>query len=441
MAVSGEDWLQAQYSVLGAALLGEKTAVRVISETEERDYGGACRTVYNVMRRLFLAGKPLDPVSIGAALGGEYRGFLAKLMELSPTAANVDHHIQLCREQSRVLAVRELAQQFGQAETTEEVRGLLEQANGLMVSRQTRKAVTMSDALHSFMERHSRTITYLSWPIREFNDHLFSEPGDFIIIGAEPSVGKTAFALQCAWHWAGSKKVGFFTFETSAEKLFDRKMASVAELHMQSIKRNDISSTQWERICAATEEITSRKLELVPAAGMNTADIRSRILEGGYEIIVIDYLQLISARGASRYEQVTGISIDLHNMAQSLGVTIVALSQLSRSDDDRVPKNSDLRESGQLEQDADVVIMLKLEKQSQPVGPRKVVVTKNKEGQLFGMLLQFDGRHQTFSKAQQTSDVVSRMSADGKKARQRNRETAQVSLQPERLPDDYNVPF
>ena len=441
MAVTGEDWLQAQYSVLGAALLGEKTAVRVISETEERDYGGACRTVYNVMRRLFLAGKPLDPVSIGAALGADYRGFLVKLMELSPTAANVDYHIQLCREQARVIALREMAPQFIQAETTEDVRRLLEQANGLMVSRQTRKAVNMTDALHSFMERHSRTITYLSWPIREFNDHLFSEPGDFIIIGAEPSVGKTAFALQCAWHWAREKKVGFFTFETSAEKLFDRKMASFAELHMQSIKRNDINDAQWERICQNTEEITSRHLELVPAAGMNTADIRSRILEGGYEIIVIDYLQLISARGTSRYEQVTSISIDLHNMAQSLGVTIVALSQLSRSDDDRMPRNSDLRESGQLEQDADIVIMLKLEKQSQPRGPRKVVVTKNKEGELFGILLDFDGRHQTFSKAQQTSDVMSKMSADGKKARQKNREEVRLSSQMQILPDDYKVPF
>lgn len=441
MAMTGEDWLQAQYSVLGAALLGEKTAVRVLSETEERDYSGTCLTVYKAMHRLFRQGKPLDPVSIGAALGGEYRGFLAELMEISPTAANVDYHIQLCREQARVLAIRELADQLRTAETTDDLRGLLEQANGLMVTRQTRKAVNMTDALHSFMERHSKQITYLSWPIREFNDHLFSEPGDFIIIGAEPSVGKTAFALQCAWHWAGEKKVGFFTFETSAEKLFDRKMASIAELHMQSIKRNDISNAQWDRICRNTEEITSRHLELVPAAGMTTADIRSRILEGGYEIIIIDYLQLISARGASRYEQVTGISIDLHNMAQSLGVTIVALSQLSRSDDDRMPRNSDLRESGQLEQDADIVIMLKLDKQSQPRGPRKAVVTKNKEGELFGILLDFDGRHQTFSKARQTGDVVGKLSADGKKARQRNREAAQATGQMAILPDDYNVPF
>ena len=439
MAVTSEDWLQAQYSVLGAALLDEKIAVRVLSETEERDYGGVCRTVYNAMHRLFRQGKPLDPVSVSAVLGSEYRPLLAQLMDLSPTAANVDYHIRLCREQARVLAIRDLAQQLGTAETTEDVRSVLEQANAMMVSRQTRKAVNMHDAMASFLERHTRQITYLTWPIREFNDHLFSEPGDFIIVGAEPSVGKTAFALQCAWHWAGEKKVGFFTFETSAEKLFDRKMSSMAELSMQSIKRNDISRDQWDRICMATEEVTSRKLELVPAAGMNTADIRSRILESGYEIVVIDYLQLISSRGSSRYEQVTGISIDLHSMAQSLGVTIVALSQLSRSDDDRVPKNSDLRESGQLEQDADIVIMLKLEKQTQPRGPRKVVITKNKEGELFGMLLDFDGRHQMFRKQDQSYSAIGAM----------NRKKPQKTpvLQPEeaapfaQLPMDCPVPF
>lgn len=441
MRLSSEDWLQAQYSVLGAALIDEKVAVRVLTETEERDYNGAGRTVFNAMRTLFLKGKPLDPVSVVSILGTEYRSFVVQLMEVTPTSANIDHHIRLCREQARVLIVRELGHQLTQADTPDQVRQILEQANGAMVSKQTRKPISMAEALGSFMERHSKQATYLTWPIREFNEHLYSEPGDFIIFGAEPSVGKTAFALQCAWHWAQDQKVGFFSFETSAAKLFDRKMASIAGLHMQAIKNNSLMAEDWDRLCASTEEITSRKLELVPASGMNTADIKAKILENGYQIVIVDYLQLIAAKGSNRYEQVTNISIDLHNMAQSLGVTIVALSQLSRSEDERTPKNSDLRESGQLEQDADIIIMLKLEKQTEPAGNRKVFITKNKEGELFMSLLSFDGSHQTFAKAQQTGNVVGKLSADGKKVRQKNHAAAQMPQQMTMLPDNLPVPF
>ena len=441
MRITSQEWLQAQHSVLGAALIDEKAAVRILSETEERDYNGPCRTVFNAMRTLFLQGKPLDPVSVGAALGPDYRSFLVQLMEMSPTAANVDYHIQLCREQSRVLAIRDLAQQLVQADTKDSVQQLLEQANGMMISRQTLKPVTMADALKSFMDRPGKKMRYLSWPFPGFNDYLRVKPGRFVIFGAEPSVGKTAFSLQCAWHWAKEYKVGFFSLETDPDTLFDRLIAHVAQVSMRTIQENRLSDEEWTRVCQATQDITSRKLELIPAAGMNTADIRAKILEGGYQLVVIDYLQLLSASGPSRYEKVTSISIDLHTMAQSLGVTVVALSQLSRSDDDHTPRNSDLRESGQLEQDGDVIIMLKLEKQSEPSGPRKIFVTKNKEGELFMSVLSFDGKHQTFAKVQQTGEIISKFVNDGKKARRQNKQAAQDSGQLTLLPDSTPVSF
>ena len=441
MRITNQEWLQAQHSVLGAALIDEKAAVRILSETEERDYNGPCRTVFNAMRTLFLQGKPLDPVSVGAALGPDYRSFLVQLMEISPTSANVDYHIQLCREQSRVLAIRDLAQQLAQADTKDSVQRLLEQANGMMVSRQALKPVTMADALKSFMDRPGKKMQYLSWPFPGFNDYLRVKPGRFVIFGAEPSVGKTAFSLQCAWHWAKEYKVGFFSLETDPDTLFDRLIAHVAQVSMRTIQENRLSDEEWTRVCQATQDITSRKLELIPAAGMNTADIRAKILEGGYQLVVIDYLQLLSASGPSRYEKVTSISIDLHTMAQSLGVTVVALSQLSRSDDDHTPRNSDLRESGQLEQDGDVIIMLKLEKQSEPSGPRKIFVTKNKEGELFMSVLSFDGKHQTFAKVQRTGETISKFVNDGKKARRQNKQAAQDSGQLTLLPDSTPVPF
>ena len=442
MRLTSQDWLQAQSSVLGAALLDEKAAIRVLSETEERDYGGPCRTVFNAMHKLFQDGRPLDPVSVNAELGGNYSDFLVKLMEAVPSGADVAYHIQLCRDQSRVLAIQDLAQELTQADTMESVRQLVEQANSLMVSRQALQPVTMSDALKSFMERPGKKVRYLNWPFAGFNDFLRVKPGRFLIFGAEPSVGKTAFSLQCAWHWAREYKVGFFSLETDPETLFDRLIAHVAQVDMPAIQENRLTEEEWTRVCQATQDITSRKLELISAAGMTTSDVRAKIIEGGYQIVVIDYLQILAAAGSSRYEKVTDISIALHTMAQQLKVTIVALSQLSRSDDDHTPKNSDLRESGQLEQDGDVIIMLKLKSQAEPGGIRRLVVTKNKEGELFESYLTFDGKHQTFSKASKTGDVVSKYTYEGKKAQRNNRkQTPEPDQQLSLLPDNTPVPF
>lgn len=439
MRITSQDWLQAQNSVLGAALIDEKTAVRILSETEESDYSGACKTVFSAMQTLFSQGKPLDPVTVGAFLGADYRGFLVQLMEVSPSAANVEHHIHLCREQAKVLSVQEIAHQMTQAETSDQVRQLLEQANSCMVSKQRWKSATMSDALRAFMDGYGQKPDFLKWPFPGFNDHMRIKPGRFVIVGAEPSVGKTAFSIQCAWHWAKSKKVGFFSLETDKETLTERLISHLLSIPLKKLQERNLSDEEWDKVCLAAEEITSSQLEFVQASGMTSADVRAKILEGGYQIVVIDYLQLMRARGGSRYEQVTNISLDLHTLAQSMGVTVVALSQLSRSTDEHTPKNSDLRESGQLEQDADVILMMKLEKQSEPAGPRKVFVTKNKEGELFMSLLAFDGKYQTFSKLRNSASL-------GQMARKKPQKTPVLNDAPPLdqltvLPDDLEVPF
>lgn len=443
MSVTSEDWLQAQHSVLGAALLDVRIAARVITETEERDYSGACRTVYTAMHGLYAKGIAVDPVSVKNVLGAGYTDFLMQLMEITVTTANADYHMELVREQSRVLSIRDIGQQLAGADTTDAVRELLGEANGLMVDKQAQKAATMMDCFTAFMERPAGKVRYLPWPIRPFSEQLRVKPGRFVLIGAEPSVGKTAFGLQCAYLWAREKKVGFFSLETDEETLFYRLLSSVVGIPLDRIQDNDLTQQDAERICQASQEILSRRLEFVPAAGLTTTDIHAKIVASQYDIILIDYIQLIPAKGRSRYEIVTNVSIELHQLAQRLKVTIVALAQLSRSEDDHTPRNSDLRESGQLEQDADIIIMMKLAKQSDPAGPRHAYVTKNKEGELFMTPLAFDGKHQTFSRLQQTGEVVERYVNDGKKARRLNKQAAQAAQmeQMEMLPDNIPVPF
>lgn len=440
MSVMTDDYLQAQYSVLGSILIEPDIFPKVLQATRKEDFTGPCQTAYTAMCGLFQDGKPVDVVSVSAALGPEYRKFLMELMEITPSAANIEHYISLCREQAKVFAVRDIARRLAVQETSDEIRSLLDQANALMVDKATLRITTMEMAMRSFMERHTGETNYLSWPIRELDDRLYAEPGDFILVGGYPSTGKSAWALQCGWHWAKDVRVGFFSLETSSEKLFDRQMSAVSNLTMDQIKRNDISQEAWDQVCGMTQHIVSRNLELVPAAGMTPAEIRSVTAMRRYAIIIIDYVQLLSSAGINRTEQVTNISLALHRMAQDMGVTIFALSQLKRKGADDTPESSDLRESGQLEQDADIIMMLKLEDKDKPGGNREMFITKNKEGTCPKIILAFDGKHQTFSKAKSTGDVVGKYSNDGKKAKRKN--SHQANEQFSYLPDfDPELPF
>lgn len=431
-------FLDAQYSVLGSVLISPEIVPKVIRETSEEDYTGPCLTVYKAVKALFLAGTPVDPVSLVAKLGDEYRKFLVELMEVTPTAANIDSYLALARANARTAALRELGRQMTEEPDLERLRDLLAKANGLTVDRPGLKIVTMDDALKSFFDRKSRETVYLTWPVKELNDRIYAEPGDFIVLGGRPSTGKSAWALQCAWHWAGRYKVGFFSLETSSEKLFDRQMAALSGIPMAAIKRSQIGDDDWARVACLTQEVTSRKLEIVPAAGMSAADIRAVTMMQGYEIIVVDYLQLIAARGDNRTNQVTDISIALHTMAQSLRVTVVALSQLSRQDPSKgkgAPELSSLRESGQIEQDADVVMLLSMAKDGDD---RELWIRKNKEGTCPQIRLAFDGDHQTFSKA---SGGGSTQFARKKPQKTPVLAESQPIEQMTILPDDTEVPF
>ena len=444
MSVTNQSWLDAQYSVLGSALIEPKVVPRVMAEVREADFSGPCLTVYQAMAEVFNSGFPVDPVSVAAKLGGEYHSFLKQLMEITPTAANVESYIAICREQARVLQCREIGRQLVECESSQSVRKLLEEASGLISSAQGKQTVNMTESLRRFFEKPEKPVKHLSWPIPELDNELHVGPGKFVVFGAEPSVGKTAFALQCAWHWSARRKVGFFSFETDPETLFDRLISGLVGIPMDSIMTGHISKREWDRVCQATQTITSRKLELISAAGMTSSDIRAKILEAGYEIVIVDYLQIVSSRGSSRYEQVTNISVDLHTMAQSLGVTVLALAQLSRTEEERAPRNSDLRESGQIEQDADVIMMLQLEKRARPAGPRKLYITKNKEGRLSQILLTFDGKYQRFAKGGALDSAVAE-AADMKKKFKAPKgapvQNGPIPGQFEMLPPDTDVPF
>jgi replicative DNA helicase len=437
MVVTMESWLEAQQAVIGSALIDSKVVPAIISGTTEDDYTGHCRTVFLAIKSIFASGAPVDPVVVKDRLGDAYTGFLMQLMEITPTAANIDVYISLCRDRGRLLRLRELGQQMQEADSLDAAASLVEQANRVMVQRTTTQVVTMESALRSFYDRHDGAVSYLSWPIKELNGKLYAESGDFIILGGYPSDGKSAFAIQTACHMAKSKRVGFFSLETNPNKLFDRMIAHVAGIPMESMKTNTMTQGQWDDAAKASEHILSLQLEYVPASGYSVSDIRAMSIANRYDVIFVDYLQLVQGSGRDRYSVVTEVSIGLHQMAQSTGITVIALAQLSRPEKKKdtatpPPQLSDLRESGQIEQDADIVFMLYRPKFEQE--DRILLVRKNKEGELGSIALDFDGQRQTFSR-KKTNPYA------GMPRKPKPTVVLGCPQQVIDLPDDFPVPF
>lgn len=422
-----EGWLSAQTSVLGSVLLdAQRWAGEVISRTAPEDYSLTYRPIYEVIRRKFQAGETIDPVTVRHELEGEAGPMLMEIMAVTPTAANCAEYIDLMLERSRISKLRGLAQELLAAPTLTEAQALLDQANALACRREKVRVVTMDDALRAFYDRQQREpVQYLPWGIRQLDERLYVESGDFVVLGGYPSDGKTALALAMAWRQAEGRRVGFFSLETRDEKLFDRLIPTLTQVDFGRVKRRQLNDEDWELLARRSSSITGSHLELIPATGMTTTDIQAVAQSRRYEVIYIDYLQLIRPTDPRRssFDQVTQISMDLHTLAQRSGITVVALSQLSRPEKpgkgtaQKAPGMHSLRQSGQIEQDADVILFIYREEPNLPNSKRVLKVAKNKEGESGGLILmKFDGTTQTFRpdrndpgewRAKQESDQIS----------------------------------
>ena len=196
-------------------------------------------------------------------------------------------------------------------------------------------------------------------------------------------------------------RVGFYSLETSKGKVMDRLLCHYAKVPMSEIKGGALSQDAWSRIGEAASSMSQYyKLDVIEAAGMSVDDIFHEAIARRHEIIYIDYLQIIRGDGKTRYDQVTNISVRLHQLAQKNRIMVVALSQLSRDSAGKAneePDMSDLRESGQIEQDADAILMIYCQKKGATEGPRTVKIAKNKEGELAYLDMSWDGALQTLT--------------------------------------------
>ncbi len=384
--------LEAEESVLGACFLS-KYALQKANEnlTPDSFYNEKNGKIFSTMTALMEENTPIDLTTVTSYLknkneltevgGVEY---LTEVINFVPTASNVDYYIKTVEESAILRHLIETATEIASEgyRTDETVNEILDNSEKKILSivknRKSSEFRTIKDVLaktQSDLERLSESkeeITGLATGWYDF-DKLTTglHPNEFIIIAARPAMGKTAFALNLATHVAMSqdKSVALFNLEMSAEQLAMRILSSLGQLEGFKLRTGSLMNNDWKRINEAISQLSTTNLMMDDTPGITIGEIRAKCRrlassEKGLALVVIDYLQLISGGknyGANRQQEVSDISRSLKTLAMELNVPVIALSQLSRSvegREDKRPIMSDIRESGSIEQDADIVAFL-----------------------------------------------------------------------------------
>lgn len=452
--------LEAEQAVVGSLLVagskGDMETIRgLLSLVQEEDLlNQVDKAIFQAARTLFRSGGAVDPFTIRDRIGGEYSDYLVQLMDITPTTANWPEWAQVAHEQAAVQRARALAEPLSLAVTLEDCRPVSAQLGQLLSDGRRLNTWNVSQLLDSFFESQDPEAPkpeYATFGLQVLDEGSYIEPGDVVIIGGYPSDGKTALSLQMAWHMAKKYRVGFFSLETDRRKLRDRLIAHAAGLDLADIKRRALDDAAWEGLAKQQADFARRDLTLVEAAGMSAADIETASRAYGFQVIFVDYIQLVApekSSGGTRSEQMAAVSRALHIFAQKSGTLVVELAQLTRQERKsgkdgkevrRDPTMHDLKESGQLEQDADMILLL-FRPGPKDKGPddqelneeshRLLKIAKNKEGRWGDWVLYFDGGRQTFSVVTDRMGVMRKFQAEGRKAQARNkRDPNQVKIE------------
>ncbi|SEM82728.1 replicative DNA helicase [Lihuaxuella thermophila] len=380
---------EAEQAVLGAILLEPSVLISVNERLKAEDfYRQAHQRLFQVINDLAEKGEPVDLVTLTSELQDrklleEVGGvpYLTELASVVPTAANVDYYAKIVEEKAILRRLIRTATQIAAAGYTggEEVTQVLNEAEKRILEISQRRIrggfIPIRDVLIESYEQ----IEALHFNKSGINgipsgfvdlDRMTSgfKGSDLIILAARPSMGKTAFALNVAQNVAvrAGKTVAIFNLEMSAAQMVMRMLAAEGNIDAQAFRTGNLNEEDWEKLTMAISTLSEAPIFIDDTPGVTVYDIRAKLrrlqAEHGLGLVVIDYLQLISGRGGeSRQQEISEISRSLKLMARELDVPVIALSQLSRAVEqrqDKRPMLSDLRESGSIEQDADLVAFL-----------------------------------------------------------------------------------
>ncbi|MBX5435800.1 MAG: replicative DNA helicase [Alicyclobacillaceae bacterium] len=410
--------IEAEQAVLGGMLISADAAAEAAEWLEPDDfYSSAHQLIFQAMVELYEQGRPIDVVTTTAALqereGALERAggvdYLVKLAEAMPTALHTEHYAAIVREKAllrRIIAVaNEIAADcFRQDRSAGDVladaeRKILE----LSEHRKARDFVHISEVLGSTFERIEQLygsdghITGVPTGYSEL-DRMTSglQKSDLIIVAARPSVGKTAFALNIAQNVAvrAGLPVAIFSLEMSRDQLVQRMLCAEGYIDGHKLRTGALDDDDWPKLSMAVSALGNAPIYIDDTPGITVSEMRSKLRRlksrAGLAFVVIDYLQLIHGRRSAnenRQQEISEISRMLKQLARELDVPVLALAQLSRSVEqrqDKRPMLSDIRESGSIEQDADIVAFLYREDYYNPETERKniveVLIAKQRNG-------------------------------------------------------------
>lgn len=396
-----------EQAVLGSMLIdagGTATALAVAGLSVDDFALETDRALFGAFRAKYLAGEVADPVTVLAAVAPGDKTmvkYLGQLMEVTPTAANVAEYIRLTREASMRRQLRSISEELSGVKAPQDALPLLSRGMDLLSQNSAEREADIGKLMQDFWADLNRKPQYLSWGFPFLDKLLFVERGDFVVLGGRPSDGKTALALHMAYAQAASLNVGFFSLETSLPKLAVRLLSPAAGVPLEHIKKRSLRQDEYTLMASAANEIAKRRLTFIEASNWTVDQIAARTLARRFDVIYVDYLQIVesSVRRLDRTPEVADISRALANLARRHKVAVVALSQLSRPAQKTKrtsPVLADLRESGQIEQDADVAMFIWRQTEASSKSKRYLTLAKNKEGQMGDWELVFRGETQKF---------------------------------------------
>ncbi len=408
---------EAEQSVIGSMMLNPDAILAAMDTLQAEDfYNRSYGVLFETMVELYSAGKAVDPVILQSELRKKdvppelgNMEYIADLVGSVPTSANISYYAEIVKDKSILRSLLKITEDISARcySDREETSGLMEEAEKKIFQlAQTGSLKEHQDIRQIMMEVLHRTNSAaqaqgsVTGVPSGFSDLDYKTAGfqksDLILIAARPSMGKTALALNIAQYVAMKKKipVAIFSLEMSSVQLGSRLVSMESRVDSQKIRVGRLDSSEWKSFLESAKNISESRIILDDTPGINPTQLRSRCRKYKLEnpdlgLIIIDYLQLMasSRRSDSRQQEISEISRDLKEIARELDIPVIALSQLSRAvekRDDKRPMLSDLRESGAIEQDADVVMFLYREdyyvKDTDKKNIAEVIIAKQRSG-------------------------------------------------------------
>lgn len=424
--------IEAEQSVLGAVII-DQTCISTIIEyiNAESFYRPQHGEIFSCMMKMFASGNSIDFITLLDEVVNEKifdspedaKIYLAQLAEIVPTTANVESYAMIVQEKYYVRCLMNAAKDILQAseEGNDDAKTLLDSAEQKIFDiRQGRDAkglikiedsiIEAYDRLQKIAGENRKEYLGLSTGFSALDSVIYGlNNSDLILIAGRPGMGKTSFGLNIAQNVAASsnKKVVVFSLEMSAEQLTTRLLSSIARIPSGAFRTGSLDGADWQNLAKSSQLLASYPILIDDTSGITVAEMKAKLRRvKNLGLVVIDYLQLMTMGGRStnRVQEVSEITRSLKIMAKELNVPVITLSQLSRgpeSRDNHRPMLADLRESGSIEQDSDIVMFLFREgyydKENGNQNIAECIVAKNRHGETETVKLHWDGKFTQFS--------------------------------------------